>query len=155
MSTALLEEEMTATPGAPARLLSAGPAAAGQEAAWEQFTKIPLPTRTDEHWRFANVKDLDLGAYTQPLPIDEATREDLLARSRGLETSAGRMVFANDQLLSREVLSDSLKQLGVIWLPLEQALVEQPDLLQQYFMREEAILGGPRVAARHPPPVRT
>jgi Fe-S cluster assembly protein SufD len=155
MSTALLEEEMTVTPAAPARLLSAGPAAAGQEAAWEQFSKIPPPTRTDERWRFANVKDLDLGAYTQPLPIDEQTREDLLARSRGLEASAGRMVFANDQLLSREVLSDSLKQLGVVWLPLEQALVEQPELLQQYFMREEAILGGQKFAALHASQVRT
>ena len=146
---------MTATSAAPARLLSAGPAAAGQEAAWEQFSKLPLPTRTDEHWRFANVKDLDLGAYTQPLPIDEATREDLLARSRGLEASAGRMVFANDQLLSREVLSDSLTRLGVVWLPLEQALAERPDLLQQYFMREEAILGGQKFAALHASQVRT
>src|SRR2546429_4741536 len=59
----------------------------------------------------------------------------------------GRMVFANDQLLSREVLSESLKQLGVIWLPLEHALVEYPDLLQQYFMREEQILGAQTFAA--------
>jgi Fe-S cluster assembly protein SufD len=156
MITSVLErEEMTDTPAAHARLLSAGPAAPGQEAAWEEFTKIPLPTRTDERWRFANVKDLDLGIYTPPQPIDDATREDLLARSRGLETSAGRMVFANDQLLSREVMSESLKQLGVIWLPLEQALAEHPDLLQQYFMREEAILGGQKFAALHASQVRT
>lgn len=155
MSIALLEEEMTDTPAASTRLLSAGPAAIGQEAAWEQFTKLPLPTRTDEAWRFANVKDLDLSPYLQPLPVDEATREDLLARTRGLEKAAGRMVFANDQLLSREVLSESLKQLGVIWLPLEQALVEHPDLLQQYFMREDAILGGQKFAALHASQVRT
>ncbi|MEP6673061.1 MAG: Fe-S cluster assembly protein SufD [Chthoniobacter sp.] len=155
MSTALLEEDMTETPAAPARLLSAGPAAPGQEPAWEQFTKIPWPTRTDEHWRFANVKDLDLGAYTLPQPIDDATREDLLARSRGIESSAGRMVFANDQLLSREAYSEQLNQLGVVWLPLEQALVEHPDLVQQYFMREEAILGGQKFAALHASQVRT
>jgi len=155
MSTALLEEDMTETPAAPARLLSAGPAAPGQEAAWEQFTKIPWPTRTDERWRFANVKDLDMGAYALPSPIDEATREDLLARSRGVETSAGRMVFANDQLLSREVYSEKLNQLGVVWLPLEQALHEHPDLVQQYFMREEAILGGQKFAALHASQVRT
>ncbi|MDR3403808.1 MAG: Fe-S cluster assembly protein SufD [Chthoniobacter sp.] len=155
MSTALLEEDMTETSAAPARLLSAGPAAPGQEAAWEQFTKLPWPTRTDERWRFANVKDLDLGAYTLPQPIDDATREDLLARSRGVETSAGRMVFANDQLLSREIYSDKLSQLGVVWLPLEQALNEHPDLVQQYFMREEAILGGQKFAALHASQVRT
>jgi Fe-S cluster assembly protein SufD len=146
---------MTATPAAPARLLSAGPAASGQEAAWEKFTKIPLPTRTDERWRFANVKDLDLSPYTQPLPVDDATRDDLLARSRGLEQCAGRMVFANDQLLSREAYADVLNQLGVVWLPLEQALAEQPELIHQYFMREEAILGGQKFAALHASQVRT
>ncbi len=155
MSTALLEEGMTETTAAPAQLLSAGPAASGQEAAWEQFTKIPVPVRTDERWRFANVKDLDLGAYTQPLPLDDATRNNLLARSRGLEKSAGRMVFANDQLLSRKATSDALNQLGVVWLPLEQAMVEYPDLFQQYFMREEAILGGQKFAALHASQVRT
>jgi Fe-S cluster assembly protein SufD len=156
MSTALLEsEEMTEPTVAPAPLLSAGPAASGQDAAWSSFESIPMPTRTDERWRFANVKDLDLGSYTQPLPIDEATREDLLARSRSLEATAGRMVFANDQLLARELLSDSLSQLGVVWLPLEQAMVEHADLFQQYFMREEAILGGQKFAALHASQVRT
>src|SRR5215216_5563084 len=99
MSTALLETEMTETTAAPALLLSAGPAAPGQEAAWSTFTSMPMPVRTDERWRFANVKDLDLSGYTQPLPVDHATRDELLARSQGLAVSAGRMVFANDQLL--------------------------------------------------------
>jgi len=156
MSTALLEsEEMTETSGAPVALLSAGPAAPGQEAAWNLFTSIPMPVRTDERWRFANVRDLDLSAYSQALPIDAMTRKGLVARSRGLEMAAGRMVFANDQLLAREILSDLLEQLGVVWLPLEQAMVEHPDLFQQYFMREEAILGSQKFAALHASQVRT
>src|SRR6187455_3166767 len=98
MSTALLEaEEMTQTTVAPPRLLSAGPATPEQDAAWKKFTSIPMPARAEESWRFANVKDLDLSAYTQPLPVDEATREELTARSLGLEATAGRMVFANDR----------------------------------------------------------
>jgi Fe-S cluster assembly protein SufD len=48
-----------------------------------------------------------------------------------------------------------LDQLGVIWLPLEQAMVEHADLFQQYFMREEAILGGQKFAALHASQVRT
>lgn len=156
MSTALFDsEEMTDTTVAPAPLLTAGPAAAGQEAAWSTFTSIPMPVRTDESWRFANVKDLDLSSYTQPLPLDEATREELLARSKGMAEVAGRMVFGNDQLLSRETLSEQLNQMGVVWLPLEQAMVEHPDLFQQYFMREEAILGGQKFAALHASQVRT
>jgi len=156
MNPSVLEsEEMTDTTAAPIGLLSAGPAAPGQEAAWEQFTKIPLPVRTDERWRFANVKDLDLSAYTPAQPIDESVREELLGRSRGLEKSAGRMVFANDQLLSREAYAEALQQIGVIWLPLEHAMTEHPELFQQYFMREEAILGGRKFAALHASQVRT
>jgi Fe-S cluster assembly protein SufD len=156
MSTALLEsEEMTELTVAPESLLSAGPAAPGQEAAWSTFNSTPMPVRSDETWRFANVKSLDLSAYTQPLLVDETTREELLARSRGLEGIAGRMIFANDQLLAREILADSLSQMGVVWLPLEQAMVEHPDLFQQYFMREEAILGSQKFAALHASQVRT
>lgn len=156
MSTALLDaEEMTQTNVAPARLLSAGPAAPGQDSAWQKFTSIPMPTRSEETWRFANVKDLDLSAYAQPLPVDDETREELIARSAGLEGSAGRMVFANDQLLARDIYADTLRQLGVVWLPLEQAMVEHADLFQQYFMREEAILGGQKFAALHASQVRT
>ncbi len=146
---------MTETTAAPTRLLSTGPAASGQEAAWEKFHAIPMPVRTDECWRFANVRDLDLSAYTPSQPLDETTREELIARSRGLDAVAGRMIFGNDQLLSREALTESLNQLGVIWLPLEQAMIEHPDLFQQYFMREEAILGGQKFAALHASQVRT
>jgi Fe-S cluster assembly protein SufD len=156
MSTALLEaEEMTQTTVAPTRLLSAGPATPGQDAAWKKFLSIPMPARAEEAWRFANVKDLDLSAYTQPLPVDDATREELTARSLGLEATAGRMVFANDQLLSREILADTLRQQGVIWLPLEQAIAGHPELFRKYFMREEAILGGQKFAALHESQVRT
>jgi Fe-S cluster assembly protein SufD len=155
MSSVLLEEEMTDTPAGPTRLLIAGPAAPGQEAAWNEFTKLPLPVRTEEWWRFANIKDLDLGPYLPSQPVDDAMREDLVARSRGLEKSAGRMVFANDQLLHREVLEETLGSVGVIWLPLERALAEHPDLVQQYFMQEEAILGGQKFAALHASQVRT
>ncbi len=146
---------MTESTAVPVRLLNAGPAAPGQEGAWTQFTSAPLPVRTDERWRFANVKDLALDGYTQSSPLGDATRSELIGRSRGMDEVAGRMIFGNDQLLSREIFADSLKQMGVIWLPLEQAMVEHPDLFQQYFMREEAILGGQKFAALHESQVRT
>jgi len=64
------------------------------------------------------------------------------------------MVFANDQLLTREVTAEALSRIGVIWLPLDQAMREHPELFQQYFMREEAILGGQKFAALHASQVR-
>ena len=155
MSNAILEsEEVLTTTTNAAPILSAGPASPDQAEAWEKFTALPMPSRTDEAWRFANVKDLDLSAYTQAQPVDDATRDELLARSAGLAAVAGRMVFANDELLAQETLADSLRQKGVIWLPLDQAAAEHPDLFRKHFMREEAILGGQKFAALHASQVR-
>ena len=65
MSTALVEAADTFRGTTPhVRLLSAGPATPGQESAWQRFESIPMPVRTEENWRFANVKDLDLDRYT-------------------------------------------------------------------------------------------
>ncbi len=153
MSTGILEsEEVLTTTAAP--ILSAGPATAEQAAAWQKFAALPMPLRTDEAWRFANVKDLDLSGYVQTVPVDDAAREELLARSQGLAAVAGRMVFANDDLLAQETLADSLRQRGVIWLPLEQAATEHHELFRKHFMREEAILGGQKFAALHASQVR-
>ena len=162
MSTAVLDfEAMQQTPAAESgALMSAGPANGRQDrspqwlretraAAWETFTALPMPVRTDEHWRFANLKTLDLKSFKQPFALDESARHTLRARSRGLENVAGRMVFGNDQLLSRDAFSEQLRQKGVIWLPLEEAAAEHPELFRKYFMREEAILGGKKFAALH------
>jgi Fe-S cluster assembly protein SufD len=148
MTPAVLEIE--ASPAtATARLLDAGPLTDAHAEAWEKFQSLPLPVRTDEHWRFSNIKAFDLSSYTAPQPVDDATREDIVARSIGLAASAGRMVFANDQLLRRDPISESLRQKGVLWLPLEKALREHGELVRSRFMREEAILGGAKFAALH------
>jgi Fe-S cluster assembly protein SufD len=156
MDTAVLEIETShtlKTPGA-VPILGAGPVSSDKADAWKKFTSLPMPKRTDEAWRFANLKLIDLASYTQPLPLGHAVRGDLLARSTGLGESAGRMVFGNDQLLSHEILSDQLRRKGVIWLPLDQAANQHPDLFRRHFMREEAILGGQKFAALHASQVR-
>jgi Fe-S cluster assembly protein SufD len=136
-------------------LLEAGPATPAQAQAWARFQALPFPARTDEAWRFSNLKALDLRPFTAAQPVEDATRDEVLERSTGLATSAGRMVFANDTLLAREVLADTLRQQGVLWLPLEQALAEHGELVRRYFLREEAILGGRKFAALHESQVRT
>lgn len=148
MSTAVLETESRPTTRAES-ILSAGPASPDQAEAWEAFQRLPMPKRTDETWRFANLKLVDLAPYTTPLPLDDSAREELLARSSRLDSVAGRMIFGNDQLLGRDLLGESLQRKGVIWLPLEQAAAEHPEIFRKHFMREEAILGGQKFAALH------
>jgi len=120
-----------------------------QRAAWKQFESLPNPTRKDQAWRFANVSLLDLTPFKISGPLSEDDRRNILKYSRGLDEYAARMIFANDQLIERDVVSEDLKKRGVIFQPLERALVEHADLFRKYFMSTEATLGSAKFAALH------
>ena len=120
-----------------------------QRAAWQQFEALPQPTRKDQAWRFSNVGLLDLAPFKISAPLFEDDRKNVLKYSRGLDSYAGRMIFANDQLIERDVVSEDLKKRGVIFQPLERAIVEHADLFRKYFMSTEATLGSAKFAALH------
>ena len=73
-----------------------------QQAAWEQFKKLPMPARTDEGWRFSDLKALDLAPFKRAPLVTDDDRAALLERSLGLAETSGRIVFANDGLLAQE-----------------------------------------------------
>ena len=100
-----------------------------------------MPVRTDEEWRFADIKKLDFDAFADAARVDEATAADLITRSVALEENAGRIVFANDRLIADPMLAEEFAEKGVIFKPLSQALVENEDLVSLAFMREPAQLG--------------
>jgi Fe-S cluster assembly protein SufD len=120
-----------------------------QGAAWNQFESLPQPTRKNQAWRFSNVGLLDLAPFKISPPLSEDDRKNILKYSRGLEHYAGRMIFANDQLVERDVVSEDLKKRGVIFQPLERAMVEHAELFRKYFMSTEATLGSAKFAALH------
>src|SRR5438876_2742427 len=117
--------------------------------AWMQFESLPKPTRRDQAWRFANVGLLDLSPFKYGGTLTEKERATILEQSRGLEEVAGRMIFAGDELLERDVISDQLKKRGVIFQPLERAMIEHADLFRKYFMSQPAVLGSAKFAALH------
>ncbi|MEY2539117.1 MAG: Fe-S cluster assembly protein SufD [Verrucomicrobiota bacterium] len=123
--------------------------------AWEQFASLRAPTRKDQLWRFSSVDLLDLSPFkfSGTLPDDE--RSAILERSRGLDKVAARLVFAGDQLIERDVIADELKKRGVIFQPLERALVEHPDLFRKHFMSQPTVLGSAKFAALHKAQVST
>lgn len=127
---------------------------ARQQAAWDAFTQTRMPIRTDETWRFADVKSLGLDAYTRGTAVSDSQQAELLAKSKGLAETSGHMVFANDALLARHFHGEALRAKGVLWLPLEQAIAEQRELIERHFMRDEAILGSQKFAALHASQVR-
>ena len=59
------------------------------------------------------------------------------------------MIFAGDQLIERDVVSEQLKKRGVIFQPLERAMVEHADLFRKHFMSQPAVLGSAKFAALH------
>jgi Fe-S cluster assembly protein SufD len=120
-----------------------------QHAAWKQFESLPKPTRKDQAWRFANVNLLDLTPFKYGGTLTEEERAIILEQSRGLVDVAGRMIFAGDQLIERDVISDQLKKRGVIFQSLERAMVEHADLFEKHFMSQPAILGSAKFAALH------
>ena len=63
--------------------------------------------------------------------------------------SPAALIFAGDQLIERDVVSEQLKKRGVIFQPLERAMVEHADLFRKHFMSQPAVarLGQIRRAA--------
>jgi Fe-S cluster assembly protein SufD len=120
-----------------------------QRAAWSQFESLPKPTRKDQAWRFANVNLLDLTPFKFGRTLTDEDRAAILEQSRGLDEVAGRMIFAGDQLIERDIISDQLKKRGVIFQSLERAMVEHTDLFRKHFMSQPATLGSAKFAALH------
>ncbi len=127
-----------------------------QQAAWTEFQNLPMPALKDQAWRFSNVKALDLAPYHLPsIAPSEADARELLERSTELSEIGGRMVFADDHLLERDVLSEKLRAAGVIFQPLERAMLEHEELFRRHFMNQPANLGSAKFAALHQALVRS
>ncbi len=81
--------------------------------------------------------------------LSDDVRDAILEQSRGLDEVAARLIFAGDQLIERDVISEQLKKRGVIFQPLERAMVEHVDLFRKHFMSQPAVLGSAKFAALH------
>ena len=111
--------------------------AQSQLTAWESFTNLPMPSRKDEAWRFADLKLLEFDAFVVR-PNGNA------GRVAHLEKTAARLVFVNDQLVSKEVTD-----IAVQVLTLAEALVQHGDRLQEILTTPDTGLGGEKFAALH------
>jgi Fe-S cluster assembly protein SufD len=115
-----------------------------QQKAWDLFGSLPLPSRRDEPWRFANIKATDLSGFSVATPVRDAA--SLVARSSGLSDLSAKLVFGNDILLHAETAG---LPAGVLVLPLEKAAREHEELFRKSFMTSEVRLGSKKFAALH------
>jgi len=110
--------------------------------AWNRFVALPPPVRTDELWRFSNLAGLSLDGYV--------VAPAAAAGSRATPFTfpwAASLGFANNRALADQPLPADLQAQGVIFCPLEEAIVRHADLFRQYFMAQPVNLGAEKFAA--------
>ena len=116
---------------------------ARKRAAYEKFAALPMPTRTDEMWRFSNIGTLTLDGFSF-LPAASAVPHS----PTGIPKAA-KLVFANGRLFSREILAADLSARGVIVDTLQNALVHHEALVREHLLAQPPKLGSPKFTALH------
>jgi Fe-S cluster assembly protein SufD len=114
-----------------------------KQTGWNQFNALPLPTRTDELWRFSNIKGVSLDGFEVAEPSSGAPA----APSIPAFPRVAEIAFANNHLAHRTALPPELAAKGVIFCPLEEALLKHGDVVRAYFQKHPAALGGEKFAA--------
>jgi FeS assembly protein SufD len=112
-----------------------------KKAAFEQFNALPMPSRTDETWRFSNLKGLDLSGFS--VPEDPASQ----IPNHTAFPQVAELVFSNRQLVARSTVPAELAAKGVVFAPLDEALKTHGDLIRQYFQKHPAKLGSEKFVA--------
>jgi Fe-S cluster assembly protein SufD len=118
--------------------------------AWNRFSTLPLPKRTDELWRFSSTAGVQLDGYDLPASLTIGLSAETLPKADhelSAVPQAASLAFANNRLASVSVLSADLAARGVIFTSLEDALVKHADLVRRYFQAQAADLGADKFAA--------
>lgn len=129
--------------------LSAEWFATRQEEAWKRFQELEYPSRTNENWRFANLKPVRSIEEFRPTPFISAFDEELVGRSSHIKEISGRFVFVDDNLAAAREMDPELEAKGVVFTTLIDALHNHRELVQRYLFRQSPELGSEKFEALH------
>lgn len=125
-----------------------------RQAGSDQFKSLPMPTAKDQTWRFASVGRLDINDFS---PAEAPAAETLRAldeRSTLVSERAGSIVYVDDVQARFEPISEELSAKGVIYLPIDDAIEQHPELMERYFLKESTELGSKKFFGLHAASVR-
>ncbi|MDF1754177.1 MAG: Fe-S cluster assembly protein SufD [Verrucomicrobiales bacterium] len=111
-----------------------------QKASWDRFRELPVATRKDEDWRYA---DLKKSRFEKLYPVQSATVPGTVD-TKPLDNTIAHFVFVNGELVDFDVsnLPD-----GLICAPINNAISEGGDRLKPYFDVDAKRLGDEKFAA--------
>ena len=120
---------------------------------WETYEATPMPTPRDEEWRRTSIRQLKLD-QVRPFGAGSPPQETLTALPAevraGLseEGRAGLLVQHNSGTVFH-MIGEEAQSKGVIFLGLDEAIRQQPDLVHKFFMSEAVKPNHDKFSALH------
>ena len=113
-----------------------------REASFQAWENIPMPTMQDEEWRRTDISRIDFDRFF-PFARENGKGAGILdvlpdaTKSLVNRTSErGGFLVQDNSTVELTEASDALKDKGVIFMSMEDAAREHPDLVQEYFFRK-------------------
>jgi Fe-S cluster assembly protein SufD len=116
-----------------------------KRSAYARFAALPMPSRTDEGWRFSSISGVALGDFS---PAEDRPLLPEPPVPIGIEAAAS-LLFVDGNLAGRTVVPEELANKGVVVTTLTHALARHPELLREHFMAQPQKLGSAKFAALH------
>ena len=115
----------------------------------EDYKTLPAPTAKDENWRFASLFTTEVAEFNPPSEPSSQSKDLCLKQSQLLDQSSTESIYLDDHLIKKTSLSDDLKAKGVLYLSIQEAIDEHPDLLKKYFLKQSTELGSEKYFGLH------
>ncbi len=127
-------------------------------AAWEIYDALPMPTRQDEEWRRTDLRRLKLDQYAPFAGTDQrvsalgdvlhAEAEEHALQFGEADQRAG-IIVNQDSGTAYTELDPTVAAQGAIFVDLDTAIAEYPELVKQYFMTEAVPVSFGKFQALH------
>ncbi len=116
-----------------------------KRAAYERFASLPMPTRTNEGWRFSNLSTLTLDGFKIGTFVPTE-----ISVSPFSAITAATLTFVNNTFATRTApAAEIAAKHGIIFDTLQNALIHHADLIKAHLLAQPTKLGSDKFTALH------